>query len=61
MSETHVKIQTMGCGDIITPIDCVTIHHAGSRGYRVMVRGDNDWKAISCATYMYLQELIDYA
>lgn len=56
---THLMVPTEGCGDIIVPVDSITLHESGT-GYRMLVRGDNDWKEISMSTFEYLKSVIGY-
>ena len=58
--ETHVRIQTLGCGEIIAPLSHVTLHKVGPT-HRVLLRDCTEWREISSATYQLLSGLIDYA
>ena len=56
---THINIKTLECGNIVVPINHITVHKFGDN-YRLLVRDDTDWRDISEKTYRYLINLLDF-
>lgn len=56
----HVRVETLGCGEITVPVEHVTLHMVGGT-YRLLLRDDVEWREISGATYHYIQGVLDYA
>jgi hypothetical protein len=59
-NSTHLAICTLGCGEIVAPIENITLHTVGGT-HRVLIRDDIEWREISNATYNYVKALLDYA
>ena len=59
-SETHILIQTLGCGDIIAPLAHITLHMVGGMA-RVLLRDDIEWREISAECYYYLSSMLEYS
>jgi hypothetical protein len=57
-ASTHVRIETLGCGEVTVPVDHITLHMVGGT-YRLLIRDDVDWREISGATYNYIQALLN--
>jgi hypothetical protein len=56
---THVRIETLGCGEITCPVDHITLHMVGGT-HRLLIRDDIEWREISPATYNYLKGMLNY-
>lgn len=56
----HVRIETLGCGEITCPVEHITLHMVGGT-HRLLVRDDVEWREISVATYYYIKALLNYA
>jgi hypothetical protein len=59
-AETHILIQTLGCGDIIAPLANITLHMVGGTA-RVLLRDDIEWREISAECCYYLSSMLDYS
>jgi hypothetical protein len=57
---THVRIETLGCGEITCPVDHITLHMVGGT-HRLLIRDDVEWREVSPATYNYIKALLSYA
>jgi hypothetical protein len=56
---THVRIETLGCGEITCPVDHITLHMVGGT-HRLLIRDDIEWREVSGATYNYIKALLNY-
>jgi hypothetical protein len=58
VATTHVRIETLGCGELTVPVDHITLHMVGGT-HRLLVRDDVEWREVSPATYNYIEALLD--
>jgi hypothetical protein len=56
---THVRIETLGCGELTVPVDHITLHMVGGT-HRLLIRDDIEWREVSPATYNYIKGMLDY-
>lgn len=60
MSElTHVLVETLSCGNMIVPVDKISLHKVGDKCL-VMVHNDVEWREISLSQYRCIKGILAY-
>ena len=53
----HILIETIGCGEFAVPKEHITLHRLGNK-YRILIKGDEEWREITCSVYLMVATLL---